>query len=179
MWTRVLAAGVAVVACAGTALGQTTVILPDTSQTTSVSATVSEQARVAVPPSITFNVTDIGSSTSAGAATVTVTQIVLASATKQLRLSLQANAAAFTPPEPGAVTWSAGDVTWNAASWTNATGAAGTLSNSSYGTVATCAANATGCSTSALIFTLAPKTSVQRAGTHSLTVTWKIESIGS
>jgi hypothetical protein len=173
-----LAAGL-IVAMPALASAQTTVTLPDTSQTTNVAVNVSEQARVTVPASITFNVTNIGVSTTAAAASVTVDQIVLATATKQLKLTLQANASSFTPPISGATTWSASDITWNAASWTNATGSTGTLSSSSYNTVATCQADATACSTTALVFTLGAKTTVQRSGTHTLVVTWKFESIGS
>ncbi len=158
---------------------QTTVALPDTSQTTTVSVNVSEQARVIVPTGITFNVTNIGASTSANPASVTVDRIVLATATKQLKLSLQANSASFTPPVGGATTWAATDLSWNAPSWTNATGSTSTLSSTSYNAVATCNADATSCSTPGLVFTLAPNTAVQRSGTHTLVVTWKFESMGS
>lgn len=161
------------------ALAQTTVTMPDTSQTTTVSASVSEQARITVPAGIAFNVTNVGAATVANAATLTVDRIVLSSATKQLRLSLQAATGSFAPPVGGAVTWAAGDVSWNAAAWTAATGTAGTLSNAVYNAVATCNAGATACSTTALTFSLAPKPSVQRSGAHTLVVTWKVESIGS
>ncbi|HJR59995.1 MAG TPA: hypothetical protein VJ813_11370 [Vicinamibacterales bacterium] len=160
-------------------LAQTTVTMPDTSQTTTVSASVSEQARITVPAGIAFNVTNVGSITVANAATLTVDQIVLSSATKQLRLSLQAATGSFAPPVVGATTWAAGDVSWNAASWTAATGASGTLSSSVYSTVATCNAGATTCSTTGLTFSLAAKPTVQRSGTHTLVVMWKVESIGS
>jgi hypothetical protein len=161
------------------AVAQTTVVLPDTSQTTTMSVNVSEQARVAVPAGISFNVTNIGAATAAAAATVTIDQIVLATATKQLRISLQATAASFTAPVAGATTWSASDVSWNAATWTTATGVGGTLSNAAFNTVATCSAGAAGCSTTGLVFSLASKPAVQRSGTHTLVVTWKVESIGS
>jgi hypothetical protein len=164
---------------AGVAGAQVTVTLPDTSQTTQLTATVSEQARLAVPAAITFSVSDVSISTAAAAASVTIDHIALATATKQLKISLQAGAASFTPPVSGATTWSAGDVTWNAATWTSATGSSGTLSSSSYNAVATCAADAASCSTTALVFTLAPKSTIQRSGNHTLSVTWKIESIGS
>jgi hypothetical protein len=108
---------------------------------------------------------------------VNVQSIVLATATKQLRVSLQANAASFTPPVVGSPTWVAGDVTWNAATWTNATGASGTLSNSAYTAVATCAPDASDCSTTALVFTLAARPAVKRSGNHTLVVTWKFEGI--
>ena len=166
---------------ASTSLGyaQATVVLPDTSQTTTVSVSVSEQARMAVPAGISFTVTNVGASTAAAAATVTIDQIVLASSTKQLRLSLRADSASFSAPVGGETTWDASDVSWNAATWTAAAGLGGTLSNSSFNTVATCDAGATGCSTNALVFSLAAKPAVQRSGTHTLIVTWKVESIGS
>jgi hypothetical protein len=170
---------VAFLAAGTAASAQTTVTLPDTSQTTTLTATVNEQARIQVPTGVNFNVSNVSGSTASSAASVTVSNIALASATKQLRVSLQANAAGFTPPVTGATTWSASDVTWNAAAWTNATGAAGTLSNSVYNTIATCDADAAGCNTSGLTFTLGAKAGVKRSGNHSLVVTWKLESIGS
>ena len=176
---RAMLATSLVVAAAGTASAQVTVTLPDTSRTTLLTATVSEQARVIVPATVTFSVADIGTSTNASAASITVDRIVLATATKQFKISLQAGAAAFTPPVVGATTWSATDVTWNAAAWTTATGAAGTLSSAAFNTVATCDANAPACSTTGLVFTLASKATVQRSGSHTLSVTWKFESIGT
>ena len=127
-----------ILAFASTGYAQTSVTLTDTSQTTTLTANVSEQARVTVPSGVTFNVNNVAAATAASAASVSVTGIVLATATKQFRVSLQANAASFTAPG-GATTWSASDVTWNAAAWTNATGTLGTLSSAAYSTVATCA----------------------------------------
>jgi hypothetical protein len=158
---------------------QQSVTLADTSQTTTLTANVSEQARVTVPAGVSFTIGDVASSTAASAASVTVQSIVLSTSTKQLKVSLQANAASFTPPEVGATTWAAGDVTWNAASWTNATGSTGALSSGAYADVATCAADAAGCSTTGLVFTLGANSAVKRAGSHTLVVTWKFESIGS
>jgi hypothetical protein len=156
---------------------QTTVALPNTAQTTTLTANVSDQARVTVPAGVTFSVTNIAASTAASGASITVDNIVLPAATNQLKISLQANAASFTPPVAGATTWGAGDVTWNAATWTNATGASGTLSSSAYNTVSTCAADTGSCSTTGLVFTLGAKTTVKRSGNHTLIVTWKFESI--
>jgi hypothetical protein len=155
------------------AFGQTAVTLPDTSQTTTLNANVAEQAKVQVPASISFAVNDISSSTASAGQSVTITNVVLDDASKQLVIAVQANAATFTPPVTGAATWAPGDVTWNAATWTNATGSTGTLSNSAYNTVATCTADAAACSTTALVFTLGPKLTVKRSGTHSLVITWK------
>lgn len=179
LFLRVSAIAVGLLALDSPVFAQTGVTLTDTSQTTTLTANVSEQARVTVPAGVTFNVTNVSSSTAATNASVSVDSIVLATATKQLRVSLQANAASFTPPVAGATTWGAGDVTWNAATWTNASGAAGTLSNAAYTTVATCTADAADCSTTGLVFTLGAKSTVKRAGNHTLVVTWKFESIGS
>ncbi len=55
----------------------------------------------------------------------------------------------------------------------------GVLSASSFTEIATCDPNAADCSTTALVFTLGPKSTVQRSGNHTLVVTWKVESIGS
>lgn len=109
---------------------------------------------------------------------MTISNIVLATATKQLKLSIQAGAEDFTPPVALATTWSASDVTWNAATWTSATGASGTLSSSSYNEVATCAADSAACSTTGLVFTLGAKGTVKRSGNHAINITWKFESTG-
>ena len=156
---------------------QVTVTLPSTSQTTTLTATVAEQANVTVPTAVSFAVSDIASATPATAVSVTASSVVLSSALKQLRISLQANAASFTPPPSGAITWNASDVAWNAASWTNASGVAGTLSNAAYNTVATCTAGAGSCNTTGLVFTLGANPSIVRSGNYTLVVTWKFESI--
>jgi hypothetical protein len=177
-----LALSFGLIGMAGGTASAVQVALPDTSQNTTLTATVSEQADVSVPAGISFNVTDVASSTDASAAAVSITKIVLATATKQLRLSVQANAAGFTPPAgggAGAVTWSATDVSWNAPSWTNGTGAAGTLSSGAFNTVSTSDAAATSMTTNGLVFTLAGKSNVNRSGSHTLNITWKVESIGS
>lgn len=171
----VLAVGM--LGCAAAANAQTTVTLPDTSQTTTLTATVTDQARVTVPAGVTFNVSDVSTTTDSANASVTVSNIVLATAAKQLRVSLQAAAASFTPPVVAATTWAAGDVSWNAAAWTNAAGAAGTLSSAAYTPVATCTADVSSCSTNALVFTLAANAAVKRSGNHTLVVRWKFESI--
>lgn len=165
---------------AAAAQAQTTLTLPDTSQTTTLDANVSEQVHVAVPATVTFAVNDVTSSTAASPATVSATSIVLATATKQLQISIEANAASFTPPVTGATTWGAGDVTWNAATWAgSATPAAGTLSDTVFNAVATCDADVSTCGTTGLVFTLGAKPTVTRAGTHALVITWKFASIGA
>ena len=171
------ALGALLLASAQASYAQTTITLPDTSQTTALTAVVTEQAQVTVPAGVTFNVANVAANTLAAAASLSVQNIVLSSATRQLRVSIQANAASFTPPAVGATTWTAADVSWNAATWTNATGTAGTLTSSAYTAVATCTADVSDCSTTGLVFTLGARPTVRRAGNHTLVVTWRFEAI--
>lgn len=176
---RIALIAAALLVSAGSAAAQTTITPTDTSQTTTMTAEVSEQAQVTVPAGITFSVGDVASSTAASAASVTVDNIVLATATKQLKISVQAGAASFAPPVALATTWSASDLSWNAATWTNGAGAGGTLSDVAYSEVATCTEDSASCSTTGLVFTLGANSAVKRAGNHTLSVTWKFESIGT
>ena len=175
-WIAKSLVAVGLVLAAPLASAQTVLNLPDVSQTTTITAAVSEQATITLPSSITFNVTNVGVSTTANAA-FSVANIVTATALKQLRISVQANAASFTPPVAGAATWTASNVSWTAGSWTNATGSAGTLSNSAYTVVALGTANVGSLSAAAVSFTLASNASVIRSGNHTLVVTWKVESL--
>jgi hypothetical protein len=170
---------------AGAAGAQTAVTLADTTQTTTLTAAVAEQATVTVPSGVTFNVTNVSATTGSGNLTVRAENIVLSTATKQLRISIIANAATFTPPVAGATTWSAADISWGSGpgggpnAWQNASGSAGTLSNAAYTPVATCNADAGSCSSTGFKLDLQAKSSVKRSGSHVLLVTWKFESIGS
>lgn len=176
---RILAVGGLTLLPAAAVSAQQVVTLPDTSLTTPVTVDVSEQARILVPAGISFNVTDISRPTSSGQVAVLIDQIVLSNGPAQLRVSLRANAASFAPPEPGAASWTAADVSWGVSAWTAATGAAGVLSDTAFTELATCHAPTTECSSGAIVFQLGPRPSVQRSGAHSLDVTWKLESIGS
>jgi hypothetical protein len=165
---------------AAAAWGQTVVTLPDSSQTTTLTADVTEQAQVTVPATVSFNVGNVSASTPSSAASVSATDIVLSSATRQLQISIQAAAASFTPPVTGATTWAASDVSWNAPTWTGSSSpASGTLSSSAYTTVATCDANVSTCATTALVFTLAAKPTITRSGNHTLVINWKFAGIGT
>src|SRR5688500_7792790 len=107
-------AAVFMLAASRSAIAQTTVALPDTGRTTTLTAAVPEQVRVSVPVGISFAVTDVSASVSDGNVAVSAQNIVLTTDTKQLRISLQANAASFMPPVVGATTWAAGEISWNA-----------------------------------------------------------------
>ncbi len=150
------------------------VVLPNEGQITTFTATVSEQADVTVPATVTFAVTDVSSATES-TESASATSIVLTDG-NALKISLQASAAGFDKPTGGTNTWEDGDVSWNAATWTNGTGTVGTLINTSYTQVAYTNANAASTATSNLIFTLAADATVDRAGNHTLASTWKFES---
>lgn len=179
MQRRSVAIGIALGLLAGRAPAWSApVTLPDTSQTSSATAMVIDQASITVPTSIQFTIIDVTAATDATQLqSVSVTNIVIHDG-KSVRVSLAPNAALFTKPAGATVTWSASDVSWDAPTWINGTGTAGSLSPTpgAYTTVATSAANPTGdLSTSSLKFTLAPK-AVDRAGDYSLVATWKVEA---
>ena len=134
-----------------------------------------ETADVTVPATVNFFVYDIGNSTASDSESVSATDLTL-DAGHALNISLQADAPDFTPPVGGATTWAAGGISWNAATWSNGSGTSGTLSNTAYNEVARSDVDATSTSTSNLTFTLAAKSTVSRAGEHSLSATWKFES---
>lgn len=155
----------------------TVVTLPNETQSTTFTATVAEQANVTVPATVTFNVNDVTSTTD-GTGAVSATSIVLTDGSA-LKISLQGDAASFTPPAAGGTTWDVGDVSWVAGDWTNGTGAIGTLSSAAYIEVATSDANAVSTS-STITFTLAAKAAADPAifaGDHTLVATWKFESL--
>ena len=160
---------------AADSLAQTTVILPDTSQTTGVIVNVLEQATVTIPATTLFSVSNISMPTTSTAMTVSVGTLARKTTSTGVALSLRANGPAFTPPQPGAPSWTAADVSWTAGTWSGGTGSAGILSGSAFTPIATCGTD--GCSTGNLVFTLSPKPSVTRSGAHTLVVTWKIESL--
>ena len=151
------------------------VTLPNETQTTTFTATVSEQANVAVPAGVAFAVTNVSASTASSAQSVSATAIVLTNA-KALRVELQAIDTSFTAPTGGSVTWYCSDVSWNAATWTNGTGASGTLTDSMYRKLNDTSANAASTATTNLVFTLAARATVDRAGAHTLFAEWKFSS---
>ena len=172
--TSVLTLGAAIRLLGSTAVVAVVVPLPDTSQTTVLTAMVVPQADVSVPSGVLFNVTSIANSTDSTNQSVSATSLLM-DAEEVLKIWLQANAASFTKPIGGAVTWAATDVSWNAPAWTGGTGATGTLSSTSYNVVAASTINATAMSTTALKFILAAKPTVDRAGDHTLVCTWKFD----
>jgi hypothetical protein len=165
------------VATAGLVSAQTVLPLPDETGTSTLTATVSEQASISVPSTVNFNVTNILVTTPSSAVTVNATNIVLANASKTLQILVRGNGPVFTPSVAATPTWVVADVSWNAATFTTGTGVVGTLAQT-YVAVATCAANIASCGTTDMVFTLAANPAVTRSGAHTLVITWKFQSIG-
>jgi hypothetical protein len=162
---------------AALASAQTVLPLPNETGTSTLTATVSEQASFSVPSTVNFNVTNILVTTPSSPVSVTATNIVLATASKTLHIMVRGNGPVFTPSVAATPSWVVADVSWAAATFSNGTGVIGTLAQT-YVAVATCAADVASCGTTNLVFTLAANPAVTRSGAHTLVITWKFESIG-
>ena len=168
------------VTTAGLASAQEVVTMPgNASSLTTLTAVVSDQARITVPSTVTFNVTNIAAATVASGVSFLADNIVLSSASATLNVSLIGNAATFTAPL-ASPTWAVADVSWGAGRVHRWHVRQPARSPRPPVAVATCAAAVATCGTtgSTLVFTLAPKTTVTRSGNHTLTMTWKFASIG-
>lgn len=150
--------------------------LTDESPATTLVVRVREQAHLEVPAKVSFDVADPTTRTLSSPVSVRLNGIVL-SQPSGLRVLVRADAPAFTPPDGGTATWRAEDVSWSAAPWSDGTGIPGTLSSSSFQAVAHTSPGAARAATSGLVFALSPSQEVRQAGLHTLTVTWKIESM--
>ena len=148
-----------------------TVLAVAVSGATVVSAGAQETVSISVPPAISFLVTDVSRSTSG---TPDVTRISFSNANlggKALRVSVQSDAVAFTPPSGSSIP--AANVSWNSL---GANGSDGTLSSSSYAVVFQ-SDPGTASGHVDLGWTLAAPGSGIRAGSHQLTIRWMVESI--
>src|SRR5688500_11523138 len=68
----------------------TTVPIPDQSRTSVLTATVGEQCRINVPATISFAVTNVNAATASSPVSVVIDNIVLANATRRLRVLVRA-----------------------------------------------------------------------------------------
>ena len=181
MWRtpdKSLAAAVISTVLVATVEAQSTVHIVDgPPPMTTLSAVVSDQARVQLPSGIRFNVSSVERPIASDAVSVVLDRVVLPTSTAQVRLAVQAATTGFTPPIAGATTWDASDVSWTAGQWSNAAGGAGTLSPTTYSAIATCHPDVSSCGTEELVFTLAAKPTVTSAGNHTLAIVWKVEAL--
>ena len=140
-----------------------------------VSAGAQETVTISVPLAVSFPVTDVSRSTS-GAPNVTTVSFSNASLSpgRVLRISVQPDAAAFTPP--GGSSMPASNVSWSNLGANGGVGMNGTLSSSSYALVFQ-SDPATTSGHIDLGWALAAPGSGIRAGNNQLTIRCKVESI--
>jgi hypothetical protein len=140
-----------------------------------VCAGAQETVNVSVPMAVNFAVTDVTRSTSGAPSPVTISfsnsSLINGRA---LRISVQADAASFTPPSGSSIP--ASRVSWTSAGAHGGLGMNGILSSTSYAMVFQ-SNPATPSGYVDLAWTMAAPGSGIRAGVHQLTIRWKFESI--
>jgi hypothetical protein len=142
---------------------------------TSGSAAAQETVNVVVPSAVSFPVTDVTQSTSGGPnpTTLSFSNANLRPG-RALRVSVQADGAAFMPPSGSSIPTS--KASWTTVGAAGGTGWSGTLGSSSYALVFQSDPARTSGHVD-LAWTLAAPGSGIRAGNHQLTIRWKLESI--
>jgi hypothetical protein len=141
---------------------------------TAVSAAAQESVTITLPTTITFSVTDVTSATPADLDPVTVQfSGAVINPGRVLRISIIADSSTLAGPGGSTIPASAGS--WTVSGATGGSGTAGTLSSSSYTRVFQSTQTAVSGSFD-LSFTLAPVPGTLRAGNHTVTVRWKLES---
>lgn len=138
-------------------------------------AAAQETVTVTVPVAVGFQVTDVSVSTPGSPAPTIVSysdaQLVAGNA---LRISVKAESADFTPPSGTAIP--ASKVSWSASNAQGGAGSGGTLSDTTWGQVFQSAASPSSGGVD-LTWTIAAPGAGIRAGSHHLTVRWKLESV--
>ena len=142
---------------------------------TAASAAAQDTVNVIVPSAVSFPVTDVTQSTSGGPspATLSFSNANLRPG-RALRVSVQADGAAFTPPSGSSIPTA--NVSWTTVGAAGGTGWSGRLGSSSYALVFQSDPARTSGHVD-LAWTLAAPGSGIRAGNHQLTIRWKLESI--
>ena len=133
------------------------------------------RATVQIPTGAGFNVNNVSAVTTATPApfSIRLTDIRLSSPNRSVRVSVRAAAPDFTPPNGPAMPSSL--VFWSTSNPQNCTGINGTLTDTSFTPVLDTIKNPKTASVDVTWRLAAPGPSI-RAGTHSLTVVWRIES---
>jgi len=142
---------------------------------TVVCAGAQETVSITVPAAISFPVTDVSRTT---AAVPNSTRISVSNASlnpgKALRVSVQADTSAFAAPGGSAIP--ASNVSWTTLGASGGTGWSGALSSSSYALVFQSDPSPSSGHVD-VGWTLAAPGGGIRAGTHDLTIRWKLESV--
>lgn len=161
--------------CAGSLAMRITVLAVLAWGAPTVSAGAQETVSISVPLAVSFQVTDVSHSTSG---TPDVTTISFSNANlslgNALRVSVQSDAATFTPPSGPSIP--VANVSWTNLGANGGIGWNGILSASSFALVFQSDPGTTSGHVD-LGWTLAAPGSGIRAGSHQLTIRWKVESI--
>ena len=129
---------------------------------------------VSVPASVTFNVTNVGADTigSPAPTRVTFSGVLLLNV---LRVSIKADAPAFTPPSPSLAIPSS-NVRWTTANSSGGTGSNGSVSSAAWTQLFQSALLATSGRVD-VTWTLAAPGGGIRAGSHTVTILYKFEAM--
>jgi len=138
-------------------------------------ARAADSVTVSVPAFLGFNVVDVTRSTPGAPSPFSVmfSDAVLGPG-DSIRMSVQANTSDFIPPAGPAIPVT--NVTWTTSNAVRSTGSSGTLLSDSYSQVLISNPNAASGSVD-LAWTLAAPGGGIRAGNHTLTASWKVESV--
>ena len=139
-------------------------------------ATAQELVTVTVPANVSFSVTNVASDTvgSPSAARVSFSGLIVFPL-RVLRISVTAGAASFTPPS-ASLAIPASNVRWTTSNASGGSGSNGTLSSAAWTQIFQSSLLATSGRVD-LTWTLGAPGGGIRAGTHTLTVRYKFESM--
>jgi len=134
-----------------------------------------DTVRISIPAAIGFAVTNVGVATpgNPGATTVSFSSLSVPTG-RVLRISVKADSN-FVPPGGAAIP--ASKVSWTTSGATNGVGTSGVLSTSAYVQLFEGASGNKKTGSVDVTWTLAAPGVPLRAGIHTLTVRWKLESI--
>lgn len=136
-----------------------------------------ETVTVTLPPAVSFQVIDVGRSTSGSPSPTPVEyRDAMLVEGSFLRILVRAESPAFVPPADGGTTIAASGVRWTVGGTSGGTGHAGTLQDGFSTLVFESTPGATSGGTDVSWHLDAPGPGI-RAGDHALTVVWTLESI--
>jgi hypothetical protein len=139
-------------------------------------AHASDKVDITIPASVSFAVNNISATTTGAPTTFTVSfSNAKLKNTDALRISVMANSTTFTPPN-GTTQIPASTVTWTTSNTVGGSGSSGTLSAAQYTQVYQSNINPSSGSV-AITWRLTGAPVGIRSGTHTLSLTWKLEAV--
>jgi hypothetical protein len=137
-------------------------------------ATAQDSVSITLPTAITFTASTTGAVTGTPSPTTITFDSAVLQLGRVLRISVLADSASFTGPD--GASFPSSSVSWTVSNVSGGSAAAGTLSASSYTQIFQ--SNVLTLSGGFDVdWTLASVAGVQRGGTHTVTLRWKLESV--